>query len=169
MPFCARRYRSGIDRERDEESHEAEAGGDRLAHDVVVLVADDVVARDPRDGPEAVGDDRADGEKQQPVQPAQEADEVDPLAGDARGRSRRRNQSLGTTPWTPAFSWNQYSKSFSAAGAATAPPWPPFSITAQTTIGARLQAGLRHVLVPVERAPAAPPRLVFLVIERVAG
>ena len=118
---------------------EAEAGGDRLAHDVVVLVADDVVPRDPRDGPEPVGDDRAHGEEQHPVEPAQEADEVDALAGDRRVRPRRRNQSLGTTPWTPAFSWNQYSNSFSAAGAATAPPWPPFSITAQTTIGGRFR------------------------------
>ncbi len=29
----------GVDREDDEESHEAESGGNRLAHDVVVLVA----------------------------------------------------------------------------------------------------------------------------------
>ncbi len=31
------------------------------------------------------------------------------------------------------FSWKNCSNTFSAAGAATEPPWPPFSISAQTT------------------------------------
>ena len=30
--------------------------------------------------------------------------------------------------------WKYCSNTFSAAGAAAVPPWPPFSITAQTTI-----------------------------------
>ena len=30
--------------------------------------------------------------------------------------------------------WKKCSKTFSAAGAAAVPPWPPFSITAQTAI-----------------------------------
>ena len=33
-----------------------------------------------------------------------------------------------------AVLWKYCSNTFSAAGAAAVPPWPPFSITAQTTI-----------------------------------
>ena len=126
----------GVDQEHDEEAGEAEPGRDRLPDDVVVLVALDVEAGDPGHGPEPVGDDRADGEEEDPVEPAEEADDVDVLAR-RPGGSGRRTQSLATTPWTPACSRNQCSKTFSAAGAATVPPWPPFSITAQTTIGVR--------------------------------
>jgi hypothetical protein len=74
---------AGPDRSRGRRgTRRSRAGGDRLAHHVVVLVADDVVPRDARDGPEPVGDDRADREEQHPVEPAQEADEV-ALARDA--------------------------------------------------------------------------------------
>jgi hypothetical protein len=67
---------------RRREPDEPEAGGDRLTRHVVVLVADDVVPRDSRNGPQPVGDDRADCEEQHPVEPAQEADDVDALARD---------------------------------------------------------------------------------------
>ena len=126
----------GVDQEHDEEAGEAEPGCDRLPDDVVVLVALDVEAGDARHRPEPVRHYGADGEEQDPVEPAEEADDVDVVASHRAGSLRVLNH-WRPPPGRRAFSRNQCSKTFSAAGAATEPPWPPFSITAQTTIGVR--------------------------------
>ena len=75
----------GIDRERDEQRHDAHADRDRLAEHEVALVPLDVVAGDPRDRPEAVGDEGADGSDEQPVEPAHVGEDVDALLRSGTG------------------------------------------------------------------------------------
>ena len=48
--------------------------------------------------------------------------------------AHRRGQSLWMGPRMWNFTWKNDAKTCAAAGAAASPPWPPFSITAQTTI-----------------------------------
>ena len=60
-----------IDQRGGDEAGGAEADRERLPHDEVALVAEDVVARDARDHPEPVPDERGRGAEQQPVEPAQ--------------------------------------------------------------------------------------------------
>ena len=116
----------------------------RLADEEVVRAAVDVVVRDPVDRPEPVADERGDGAREHPVEAAQERELVQargaprPRAG-ALGRRILRSRSPSVArqsdraPSAGAFSWKNCSNTFSAAGAATVPPWPPFSISAQTT------------------------------------
>ena len=85
-PFLRAAVVVGVDREGEQEAGEAEADRDRLTDDVVVLVALDVEARDPGHGPEPVRDDRPDGEQEDPVEPAQEAEDVEVLARGLTGR-----------------------------------------------------------------------------------
>ena len=84
------------------------------------------------------GDERA---HEQPVEPADDA--ASPTA--CTSRRGRRPRALGVDDFDApsvaiafgvvvAVVWKYCSKTFSAAGAAAVPPWPPFSITAQTTI-----------------------------------
>ena len=91
---------------RDHEPGDADAGGDRLAHDEVVLVPGNVEARDPGDDPEPVADERRGGEQQDPVEAAQERDERGSprsTRSATRGRwvtsimARRDHQSVSTT------------------------------------------------------------------------
>jgi len=52
------------------------------------------------------------------------------------------HQSVLTSVWLWAFTPKNFSKTRSAAGAAAVDPWPPFSITAQTTMrGASVSDG----------------------------
>ena len=124
--------------DRDEHPGDAEGDRDRLARDEVVRIAEDVEPRDACDRPEPVADERRDREKQQPVEPPQDRGDVE---GAERGRPEQRgtgssvdDQSTFTSAWVPGAFWLKYfSKTRSAAGAAADDPWPPFSITAQTT------------------------------------
>src|SRR5207237_8189006 len=112
-------------------------GNEGLADDEVVRARRVVAARDSRDRPEAVRDDRADRCQQHPVDPAHERARVlgraparPPLDS---GTSRVLDQSVSTVPCCAAVVLKYFSKTRSAAGAAAVPPWPPFSIAAQTT------------------------------------
>ena len=127
----------GRDEDRDHHAGEADAGGDRLPGHVVVGVAGDVEAGDPADRPQPVGHERARGEEQQPVEPAHDRPDVEEADG---RRAKRRgpvtgldDQSTFTRGWMAAVLWKYCSKTRRAAGAAAEEPWPPFSITAQTT------------------------------------
>ena len=131
-----------IDRGRDQDRHDhrdaAERDRDRLARDEVVGVPGHVEPGDAADRPEPVADERHDGEQEQLVEPADDQADVE----DAEGRRPERcgavsgvgDQSTFTRAWVPGAFWLKYfSKTRSAAGAAAEEPWPPFSITAQTT------------------------------------
>ncbi len=81
--------------------------------------------------------ERRDGEEQHPVEPTQDGTDVEDAE---RRRPERRgagssvdDQSTFTRAWDGAFRLKYFSKTRSAAGAAADDPWPPFSITAQTT------------------------------------
>ncbi len=98
------------------------------------------MAGDPVDRPQAVPDDADEREHEQPVEPAQDAAEPHGLGLAMRAQSARlrvdgldRHQSLACGVVGAVFP-KYCSNTFSAAGAAAVPPWPPFSITAQTTI-----------------------------------
>src|SRR5262249_27571452 len=99
-----------------------------------------VVTGDPADRPEPEGDRAGGRGDQHPVEPPGEPDDPDvvverPVAEPARARvdGFDRHQSLRGAGVTPCF-WKYASKTWSAAGAAALPPWPPFSITAHTTM-----------------------------------
>src|SRR5439155_301172 len=99
-----------------------------------------VVRGDAVDRPEAVRDDADVSEQQEPVEPAQPLGDADRLCLPAGAEAARalvdcleRHQSEA---WLVIVAdvWKYCSNTFRAAGAAAVPPWPPFSITAQTTI-----------------------------------
>ena len=131
-----------VDRGRDQDRHHhrdsAERDGDRLAGDEVVGIPRHVEPGDAADRPEPVPDERHDGEQEQVVEPADDQAEIE----DAERRRPERcgavsgvgDQSTFTRAWLPGAFWLKYfSKTRNAAGAAAEEPWPPFSITAQTT------------------------------------
>ena len=132
------------DRDRDDEPDAAERRGDRLARDVVARIAGDVEAGDAGHRPQPVADERGRGEEEHEVEPAHERGEVDRVAAerDSLASGVDDHQSVLTRVWVSAFTPKNFSKTRSAAGAAAVDPWPPFSITAQTTMrGASVSAG----------------------------
>ena len=105
-------------------------------------VALDVVVRDAVDRPEAVRDERHDAAERAASRAGAGTRRPRPQRrGGARPRARSvgefgvvdRHQSLWIAPIDGAFWWKYCSNTFSAVGAAAVPPWPPFSISAQTT------------------------------------
>jgi hypothetical protein len=129
----------GRDRDRGYQPEHSHDGSDRLAHHEVVLVARHVEARDARDRPEPVADERRHGEQQHEVEAPHEAGQVDAVS---RARAERLtpglddHQSVLTRVWLLALTPKNLSNTRSAAGAAAVEPWPPFSITAHTTMRA---------------------------------
>src|SRR6266566_3075213 len=126
-----------VDERRDDQADRSGTRVHGLAVQVVVRVERDVVARDPLDRPEAGRHNAADGEEEDPVDLADDVGERKPFAPHA-GLFRAAvledgHQSEWIGPVVAAFVWKYCSKTFSAAGAAAVPPWPPFSITAHTT------------------------------------
>src|SRR5204862_7425236 len=95
-----------------------------------------VVARDVRDRPQTVGDEPRDRPDQDPVEPADDGRNVRGFAA-ARATCCSGgvidHQSEWIGPFCVACLSKNCSNTFSAAGAAASPPWPPFSINAQTT------------------------------------
>ena len=99
--------------------------------------------RDAGDRPEPERDERARGGEENPVQPG---DERPLLRARERPRSAAAPSGLdgvdvldhqSVFPMSPiagAFVLKCCSNTLSAAGAAAVPPWPPFSMTAQTAI-----------------------------------
>ena len=152
----------GWNEDRDHERDGADPDGDRLPHDVVVGIARDVEARDPRHRPQPVGDERCRRERAAPSRGAAGGSASSPAAP-ARDSVRCRVPASTINPssrprWAHPSRRRTARSRACAAGAAAVPPWPPFSITAQTTIA-------RAVVRPVP----APPRLVLEVVGRVAG
>ena len=85
---------------------------------------------------EPVGDERADREQEHEVEPPDDRSEVDAIARPQRESLTAGlddHQSVLTRVWALALTPKNFSKTRSAAGAAAVEPWPPFSITAQTT------------------------------------
>ncbi len=127
-----------IDERRDEQTQHADDDVDRLARQVVALVARDVVMRDPRDRPEPVPDERRDAADQDPVEAPDEGSDLGRLAAAGAGCCTGvggvvDHQSEWIGPVGVACLPKNDSKTLSAAGAAASPPCPPFSIKAQTT------------------------------------
>src|SRR5581483_4985182 len=94
-----------------------------------------VVLRDPVDRLQPVGDDPDDGSEEQPIDTTDGPEQPDRLCGgtgpepaSATVDGFDRHQSEMWVERTP-FLWKYFSNTFSAAGAAAVPPWPPFSIT----------------------------------------
>ena len=138
-PVQARR-----DRDRDDQADAAERGGDRLARDEVARIAGHVEARDARDRPQPVGDERPGREQQHEIEPPHQRGEVHRVAAERNSLASGvdDHQSVLTRVWLPPLTPKNFSKTRSAAGAAAVDPWPPFSITAQTTMrGASVWAG----------------------------
>ena len=127
----------GVDEERDHEDQHADCGVQSLPR---AGRAADVVLRDPVDRPEPVADDAREREHQHPVEPAQHAAEAERLhlsaiAQPARPGVDRLDRHQSEACWVVVAVFLKYcSKTRRAAGAAAVPPWPPFSITAQTAI-----------------------------------
>ena len=92
-----------VDCEDEEQPGKAEPDRDRLPHDVVQLVAPDIVARDAGDAPEAVGDQRGDGAEEHPVETAQEGEHGGLLARKGAAGGVVEHQSEGTSATTVAF------------------------------------------------------------------
>ena len=93
----------GVDRERDQQPGEADAGRDQLPRDVVALVPRDVVARDAGDAPDAVGDEGDDRAEQDQIEPPHDRQQV---GAGQRPRGRRGvvdHQSEGTSSTTVAL------------------------------------------------------------------
>ena len=128
----------GIDERREQQPERPDHGEGHLPCQVVALVAGDIVVRDPGDRPEAVPDERPDAADQDPVETPDEGGDLDLLASAGAGCCTGigdviDHQSLWIGPvWVACLPKND-SKTLSAAGAAASPPWPPFSISAQTT------------------------------------
>ena len=132
-----------IDRDHggDDEPGDADRGGDSLTDDEVALVSGHVEARDARDDPEPVADERRCRREQNPVETPKERDRRG--LGSARtcriarlrgfDQSSHRHQSVSTTIAGGASTPKKRSKTLRAAGAAALEPWPPFSISAHTT------------------------------------
>src|SRR2546421_10338305 len=126
------------DEERAGGAHDPDRGEDRLARHVVARAAGHVVPRDAGDRPEPVCDQAADRHDEYPVEAARERRRLG--AGGPTGTGGGAvagvldHQSECTAPCCVAWRPKYCSNTFSAAGAAAVPPWPPFSITAQTTI-----------------------------------
>ena len=72
----------GVDQQDDEQAHGAGGGVDALAQDVVARVPRDVALRDPGDRPEPVAEQPGDRGQQHPVETAQERAELDRVAPD---------------------------------------------------------------------------------------
>ena len=126
----------GVDEQGDEERNPAEQREDALADEVVVRVAGDVVARDPGDGPQTDADEGADRAQQEPVEVARRPRESVPLLTDANPDPGDVLDHQSVAPGSANcadLTWKNCWNTCSAAGAAAVPPWPPFSISAQTT------------------------------------
>src|SRR5207244_9595452 len=134
-PPCAIPFR--VDHDGGDEPDCAHSCVHTLSHEVVVRISCDVVARDSRDRPQAVRNKERDKPDQQPVEPANERRDVGGLApsrpSSTPGDVVDGHQSEWTGPVVDTCVWKNSSKTWSAAGAAAVPPWPPFSISAQTT------------------------------------
>jgi hypothetical protein len=126
----------GVDQRGGDQAGRAEADRERLAHDEVALVAEDVVARDARHHPEPVPDQGGDGSEQQPVEAAQVGGDA-PVLERARAGERAPADVVGQSVASAAetkWSMPKYlAKIFWVIGAATAPPKPPFSTIPHTT------------------------------------
>ena len=125
------------DQERDEQAHDPEHTCDRLTLHEVVRIARDIEPRDSTDRPEPVRDECEHGKEQEPIQTSHDAADID-SAEDARlqrsgSLSRSGDQSVVTRTWVPPLTPKNCSNTRRAAGAAAVEPWPPFSMTAQTT------------------------------------
>jgi len=94
--------------------------------------------------PEAVPHERGRSEQEHDVEAADERGDVDRVAAERQTLATGvdDHQSVLTRVWSPPATPKNFSKTRSAAGAAAVEPWPPFSITAHTTIrGASVSAG----------------------------
>src|SRR5262249_45639341 len=99
-----------------------------------------IVLRDPVDRPEPIGGERPERPEQRPVETPNEAARADGGRMTTRAESAccrvdcfDRHQSDGCGAVVEVV-WKNCWKPLGAAGAAASPPWPPFSITAHTTI-----------------------------------
>jgi hypothetical protein len=112
------------DRDRDDEPDAAERRSDRLAGDVVAGIAGDVEAGDAGHRPQPVAHERARGEEQHEVEPADERGQVDRVATerDSLASGVDDHQSVLTRVWLSAFAPKNLSKTRSAAGAAAVDP-----------------------------------------------
>ena len=116
---------AGIDQRHPGQARAADQRVCGLADDVVVRVAGDVVLRDPRDHPEAVRDDPAGRGQQHPVEVAQVRALARACSLPGRESSVGRvvgHQSVGAEVALVAFLPKNCSNTWSADGAATAPP-----------------------------------------------
>ena len=139
----------GIDERRDDERDAADGRVDDLPVEVVARVAGDVEPRHAGDPPEPDGDEPGDAGEQHPVERAEDADEGRALGAPVAqpcplgsGVLEHQSEWIGPSWW--ALTWKNSEKTCSAAGAAAVPPWPPFSITAQTTIFAEFVGPYPH-------------------------
>ena len=105
-----------------------------MPDEVVVRISDDVVPRHGREHPEPVRDEAADGCEEQVVEMANEARNFAGLSPSMALDDAGRHQSEFTGTTGVSGTSKYFASSFMAAGAAAVPPWPPFSIRAQTAI-----------------------------------
>ena len=128
-----------VDEHEGDQTDAADRRVDALAEHVVVRVAGDVVPRDPGDRPEPVAERRGDRGEQHPVEPADRGADRRAVVAPVRDAAGALVEGLDHQSVFPvcaagALRPNQCSNTRSAAGAAAVPPWPPFSMSAQTTI-----------------------------------
>ena len=125
----------GWDQDREHEPDRADARRDPLPDDVVVGIAGHVEARDPGYRPEAVADEGRRCEQEHEIEPPHHGHETGgvPPRRDASTSCVGDHRSVSTRICDFALTPKNFSKTRSAAGAAAVEPWPPFSITAQTT------------------------------------
>src|SRR5205823_6637662 len=125
----------GVHEQRDEEGREPRGGEDPLPDDVVARAPWHVEPRDPVDRPEPEPDAGRGTGEEEPVEPPKETELLrrrPPALPRRRPCPRARvlqHQSEWIGPTTGAFVLKKCSNTFSAAGAAAVPPWPPFSIS----------------------------------------
>ena len=128
----------GVDEEHDDEEQRAGRGVEALPRGGR---AADVVPRDPVDRREPVADDARRARTSAPSRAGAARRRAPSASASRRLRSPRALVSTASIAHQServlgrgAVFLKYFSKTLRAAGAAAVPPWPPFSITAQTTI-----------------------------------
>ena len=143
-----------VDRTRRDHADARRRRVDALAHDVVVRVARDVVARDAGRRPQPVGEQRRDGGEQHPVEPARRAPRDVRRRRRARGGPAGRRGDSSISRVFPTLRLPRLLPKYCSKPAA-----PP-GAAAVAAVAAVLDHAQTTIVGSSARPVAAPPRLV---------